>query len=44
MDSRLLGVLAALLAVGTVVGVITAVESSSKDRVSTSTAPVYGTP
>jgi len=40
------GVLALLLAAGTVVGVVSAVSSSSDDRVpdASSTAPVYGTP
>ena len=38
--------LAALLAIGTIVGVVSALSSTSRDRVATNstTAPVYGAP
>lgn len=45
MTMLVTGVLAALLTVGTVVGVTQAVGDSAPDRVQPSTsAPVYGTP
>ena len=45
MGTVVAGVIAVVLAVGTVVGVVSALSDSSKDRVATtSQAPVYGTP
>ena len=45
MSTMIVAGLAALLAIGTVVGVVTAVSSDSQDRVpASSSAPVYGTP
>lgn len=43
MTTAVAGVLAALLAIGTTVGVVKAVQGHSADRVKpSSTAPVYG--
>lgn len=45
MTTIVTAALAGLLAIGTLVGVVTAINSTSGDRVvPTSTAPVYGTP
>jgi hypothetical protein len=43
MSTLVAGLLAGVLAVGTTVGIVQAVNSQSKDRVApSSTAPVYG--
>jgi len=45
MNSLVVAGLGLLLAVGTTIGIVAAANSSSADRVSTSSdAPVYGTP
>lgn len=43
MTTLVAGILASALAIGTVIGVVSAVDSNSTDRVApSSTAPVYG--